>query len=210
MNGANSRIQNTGLRSCLIKASSWFIFLGIVIFFRKSRNTTDYRQSELLRFARPRRGAEEVRPLISRATQVGRMKRNVVISIVAVAALIAAATFLALNPSANGAGSATRSEVKFTIIASPTGFNRSTSVGAPWPQMTVHQGQTVTIQVENKDPVEPHGFTVAHYFDSGVTLRPGQTYTLTFLADQRGTFRVYCNIFCTVHIYMQSGQLTVE
>jgi len=69
MNGANSRIQNTGLRSCLIKASSWFISLGIVIFFRKSRNTTDYHLSELLRFARPRRGSvilKLVHPLAKR------------------------------------------------------------------------------------------------------------------------------------------------
>ncbi len=76
--------------------------------------------------------------------------------------------------------------------------------------MTVHQGQTVTIHVRNEDPVEPHGFTVTHYLDSGVTLRPGETYTLTFLADQKGTFRVYCDIFCTIHVYMQNGQLKVE
>ena len=70
--------------------------------------------------------------------------------------------------------------------------------------------QCFLIRVKNDDPVEPHGFTVTHYFDSGVTLRPGETYTLTFLADQKGTFRVYCNIFCTVHVYMQNGRLTVE
>ena len=40
-------------------------------------------------------------------------------------------------------------------------------MGTPWPVMTVRQAQTVTIHVENKDPVEPHGFTVAHYFDAG-------------------------------------------
>ena len=50
MIGAMSRIQNTSFRSCLIKTSSCAIFLGIVIFFRKSRNTTDYRLSQLLRF----------------------------------------------------------------------------------------------------------------------------------------------------------------
>ena len=138
------------------------------------------------------------------------MKRNLVLSVLAIAGLIAAAVFLALNPSANGAGSTAKSQVTFTLIASRTGYNGSVNMGTPWPLMTVHQGQTVTIHVKNEDPVEPHGFTVSHYLDSGVTLRPGETYTLTFLADQKGTFRVYCNIFCTIHVYMQNGQLTVE
>jgi len=138
------------------------------------------------------------------------MKRNLVLSIVAIAALIAAATYLALNPSADGARSTTKSQATFTLVVSRTGYNGSVNMGSPWPVMTVPQGQTVTIHVKNDDPVEPHGFTVTHYLDSGVTLRPGETYTLTFLADQKGTFRVYCNIFCTIHVYMQNGRLTVE
>ena len=138
------------------------------------------------------------------------MRRNLVLSVVAIGALIAAAVFLALNPSANGAGSTAKSQVTFTLVASRTGYNGSVNMGSPWPLMTVRQGQTVTIQVKNDDPVEPHGFTVTHYLDSGVTLRPGETYTLTFLADQKGTFRANCNIFCTIHVYMQNGQLAVE
>ena len=138
------------------------------------------------------------------------MKRNLALSIVAIAALIAAATFLALNPSADGARSTAKSQVTFTLVASRTGYNGSVNMESPWPLMTVRQGQTVTIQVKNDDPVEPHGFTVTHYLDSGVTLRPGETYTLTFLADKKGTFRVYCHIFCTIHVYMQNGQLKVE
>src|SRR5712691_1082668 len=50
--GTISRSQNMSFRSCLIKTSSCAIFLGIVIFFRKSRNTTDYRPTRLLRFLR--------------------------------------------------------------------------------------------------------------------------------------------------------------
>src|SRR2546426_10507876 len=138
------------------------------------------------------------------------MNRNLVLSIVAIAALFAAATFLALNPSANGTGSTAKSQVTFTLVASRTGYNGSVNMGSPWPVMTVHQGPTVTIQVKNDDPVEPHGFTVTHYLDSGVTLRPGETYTLTFLADQKGAFRAYCSILCTIHSYMRNGPLTVE
>ena len=51
------------------------------------------------------------------------MKRNLVVSVVAIAALIAAAVFLALNPSANGAGSTTKSQVTFTLMASRMGYN---------------------------------------------------------------------------------------
>ncbi len=54
MIGAMRRIQKTSFRSCLIKTSSCAIFLGIVIFFRKSRNTTEYRLSQLLRFCESR------------------------------------------------------------------------------------------------------------------------------------------------------------
>ena len=79
-----------------------------------------------------------------------------------------------------------------------------------WPVITVHQGQSVTIHVVNCASSEPHGFSITHYFDSGVSLSPGQSYTLTFTATQKGTFRVFCNIFCIIHPDMQNGALIVE
>src|SRR5437899_6590788 len=63
--------------------------------------------------------------VISQPTQVVGMKRNLVLSIVAIAALIAAATYLALNPSADGARSTTKSQATFTLVVSRTGYNRS-------------------------------------------------------------------------------------
>ena len=100
----------------------------------------------------------------------------------------------------------------FLIIASNNGFNDSILHGAPsqtWPIISVHQNQTVNITVCNIDVVA-HGFQVTHYYDSSiVTLTPGQVIHVSFVANQLGKFRVYCSIFCPIHIYMQNGELDV-
>ena len=90
------------------------------------------------------------------------------------------------------------------------GFNGSKYQSAPWPMMNVTAGHTVTIHVVNNDTTQAHGFAIAHYFDGGITLRPGQCYDVTFSVDQAGSFTVYCNIFCTIHIFMQNGRLNVS
>jgi heme/copper-type cytochrome/quinol oxidase subunit 2 len=38
---------------------------------------------------------------------------------------------------------------------------------------------------------------------------PGEAYSISFTATKAGTFAIYCNIFCTIHIYMR-GQLIVS
>jgi len=101
----------------------------------------------------------------------------------------------------------------FLIIASNLGFNDSITHGAPtksWPIITVKQGQTVDITVCNID-VQPHGFEILHYYDSGVvTVVPGQVLKVpAFVAGQTGSFTIYCDILCPIHIYMQTGQLNV-
>ena len=101
----------------------------------------------------------------------------------------------------------------FLIIASNLGYNDSITHGAPqktWPIITVKQGQTVDIVVCNID-VQAHGFQITHYSDSSeVTLEPGQVLKVPpFVADRAGSFQIYCEIFCSIHIYMQSGQLLV-
>jgi heme/copper-type cytochrome/quinol oxidase subunit 2 len=40
-------------------------------------------------------------------------------------------------------------------------------------------------------------------------MMPHQTFRITFVADQDGTFIIFCTIFCPVHPYMISGQLIV-
>jgi heme/copper-type cytochrome/quinol oxidase subunit 2 len=79
-----------------------------------------------------------------------------------------------------------------------------------WPILHVSKGQTVTIHVINCASSEAHGFAIDHYFNNGLTAEPGGSYNVTFTADQTGTFRVYCNVFCAIHPLMQNGQLIVS
>lgn len=104
----------------------------------------------------------------------------------------------------------------FLIIASDTGYNDSIGHGAPeknWPVVTVNQGQNVTIVVCNID-VQAHGFQITSYYDAtdghgDVTITPGQVIKVSFVANQVGSFDIYCEIFCSIHVYMQSGLLNV-
>jgi len=101
----------------------------------------------------------------------------------------------------------------FLIIASELGYNDSVDHGVPqnaWPVISVHEGQNVTIVVCNADPTQPHGFQVDHYYDARtVAIGPGQALTVSFIAADDGTFRIYCNIACSVHWAMLSGELIV-
>jgi hypothetical protein len=101
----------------------------------------------------------------------------------------------------------------FLIVASNLGYNDSIGHGAPekpWPIVHVNEGQTVNITVCNTD-VQAHGFQITHYFDSSIeTVVPGQVMKVSFVANQAGIFQIYCSIFCSIHIYMQSGQLIVD
>src|SRR5438477_12854668 len=100
----------------------------------------------------------------------------------------------------------------FLIVASLTGYNDSKAHGAPakpWPIITVHQGQNVTILVCNAD-VQPHGFQITHYFaNSEGTLVAGQVLRVSFIADETGSYLINCDIPCTVHFLMQGGLLNV-
>jgi FtsP/CotA-like multicopper oxidase with cupredoxin domain len=100
----------------------------------------------------------------------------------------------------------------FLIIADLSGFNNSIAHGAPanpWPVIRVHQGDVVRILVCNRDTTQPHGFAIDTYFPRGVTIMVGQAYSIVFTATVPGTFVMYCNIFCTVHVFMVS-RLMVE
>jgi heme/copper-type cytochrome/quinol oxidase subunit 2 len=122
------------------------------------------------------------------------------------------------RPSPNS-GNATAGDgptAKFLIVAadfgSPyAGFNGSYyHLTVQWPVMRVHLGQQVVITVMNCASSEAHGFAITHYLDSGIVLHEGQTSIVNFTANEKGTFRVYCNILCAVHPYMQNGELIVS
>ena len=73
-------------------------------------------------------------------------------------------------------------------------------------ELRVNAGDTVTLQLVSTDVV--HGLYVDGY-DISVEADPGQTATMTFVADKPGSFRFRCNVTCgAMHPFM-IGKLTV-
>ena len=73
-------------------------------------------------------------------------------------------------------------------------------------KLNVNPGDTVTIQLVSTDVV--HGLYVDGY-DVSVEADPGQTATLTFVANKPGSFRFRCNVTCgAMHPFM-IGKITV-
>ena len=73
-------------------------------------------------------------------------------------------------------------------------------------ELSVNPGDTVTIQLVSTDVV--HGLYVDGY-DVSVEADPGQTKTLSFVADKPGSFRFRCNVTCgAMHPFM-IGKLNV-
>jgi heme/copper-type cytochrome/quinol oxidase subunit 2 len=100
----------------------------------------------------------------------------------------------------------------FTVVMADYGFsagyNGSEYHPSPWPVMNVSLGESVVVHVVNNDS-QAHGFTVVHYFDRGLALSPGDCFDVRFVANQLGSFNVFCQISCSIHIFMQSGRLNV-
>jgi hypothetical protein len=100
----------------------------------------------------------------------------------------------------------------FLIVASSLGYNESMVHGAPtqsWPVMAIPAGSNVTITICNTYQ-QAIGFQVVHYLQDKVeSVAPGHALTVSFLADERGTFTIYCGIFCSIHLYLQGGELKV-
>jgi heme/copper-type cytochrome/quinol oxidase subunit 2 len=73
-------------------------------------------------------------------------------------------------------------------------------------ELKVNPGDTVNIQLVSTDVA--HGLYVDGY-DLSIEADPGQTQTLSFVADKSGSFRFRCNITCgAMHPFM-IGKLTV-
>jgi heme/copper-type cytochrome/quinol oxidase subunit 2 len=72
-------------------------------------------------------------------------------------------------------------------------------------ELKVNVGDAVTIQLVSTDVV--HGLYMDGY-DISVEADPGQTATLSFVADKPGSFRFRCNVTCgAMHPFM-IGKLT--
>lgn len=140
--------------------------------------------------------------------KIDRKLLAIVVAVAVVTSVIIVAYYLneARSPPGKPPGS-------FLIVANAKGYNDSIDHGAPqtsWPVITVQRGTTVTITMYNQD-VMAHGFQVSHYLDSPIeSVAPGKSFTITFVADTAGSFRIYCSIFCSVHPFMQSGELIVQ
>ena len=74
-------------------------------------------------------------------------------------------------------------------------------------ELVVNPGDSVTIQLVSTDVV--HGLYIDGY-DLSMIADPGQTATMTFTADKRGSFRFRCNVTCgAMHPFM-IGKFTVD
>lgn len=77
--------------------------------------------------------------------------------------------------------------------------------------VTVKQGDTVTWRITNTERAidATHGFSIPVY-NITLSLEPGETATIEFVADTAGTFPFYCTEFCSaLHLEMM-GYLMVE
>ena len=73
-------------------------------------------------------------------------------------------------------------------------------------ELKVNAGDTVIIRLVSTDVV--HGLYIDGY-DISVEADPGQSATLTFVADKPGSFRFRCNVTCgAMHPFM-IGKITV-
>jgi heme/copper-type cytochrome/quinol oxidase subunit 2 len=96
------------------------------------------------------------------------------------------------------AAATTPSEHTFHIDASRFEYSPNT--------IKVEPGDRVTIELAATDVV--HGLSIDGY-DLAMTADPGQTASLTFTADQEGSFRFRCTASCgNMHPFM-IGKLTV-
>jgi heme/copper-type cytochrome/quinol oxidase subunit 2 len=118
--------------------------------------------------------------------------------------------FNIFNPVMNGCGNAANVSVsaRFTVVIDQSGYNGSRYHTGPWPQINVTVGQGVAIHVWNNDTIQAHGFAIAHYFNQGIALRPGQSCDVVFTASQAGTFPIFNTIVDTTEMFEHS-QLNV-
>lgn len=75
----------------------------------------------------------------------------------------------------------------------------------------VKQGETVHIHITNLEQAydATHGFAIEAY-NVNLSLEPGESDDVTFVADRAGTFPLYCTEFCSALHLEMAGYLTVE
>jgi len=135
---------------------------------------------------------------------------------VLVVALLASTAYLASGSGASSLAALPAGCVRpaggFLIVGSAMGYNDSIEHGAPvkpWPILDVANGTDVAITVCNAY-ADALGFQVAHYLaDKVEAIGPGQSMTVSFVADETGTFLIYCSVLSPIHVYLQGGEVNV-
>jgi FtsP/CotA-like multicopper oxidase with cupredoxin domain len=148
---------------------------------------------------------------ISRKTWIASI---VMITVTAVLVVLIVSNVFLLNSSAPAVKSSSKT-VYYTIVLADKGPSEGMNgsafhLSSVWPSITVQEGETVVINLVNENSSEPHGFSIFHYFNQGVALEPGGTYTVKFVANDPGTFLITCPIFCTIHPLMDHGEFIVQ
>jgi len=119
------------------------------------------------------------------------MNSRIILLLLAMVGLVVAFAPLPVRPIAS-------QERNFRIDARQFAYSPS--------ELKVNPGDRVNIQLVSTDVV--HGLYLDGY-DISVEADPGQTATLTFIADKPGSFRFRCNVTCgAIHPFM-IGKLTV-
>jgi heme/copper-type cytochrome/quinol oxidase subunit 2 len=139
------------------------------------------------------------------------------VAVVAVAFVSTAYAFHLLAPGppncwARPSGAA--NTVIFTVVMANqginVGYNGSRYHPFPWPVMNVSLGQNAVIHLVNND-TQAHGFTIMHFFESGIVVAPRECYDVRFTANTIGNFTVFCQIICSIHNpWMLNGRLNVN
>jgi nitrous-oxide reductase len=73
------------------------------------------------------------------------------------------------------------------------------------------QGETVTVALTNIEQTtdELHGFGLLDY-NINIVVDPGETKTVTFIADKPGVFPFYCTNFCSALHQEMQGYMIVK
>ena len=88
---------------------------------------------------------------------------------------------------------------EFDVVAKKWDFTPDT--------ITVNKGDTVILNIESIDV--SHGFSISE-FGVNEVLQPGITTRVEFVADEEGTYRFFCTVFCGSGHSTMNGQLIVN
>ena len=78
-------------------------------------------------------------------------------------------------------------------------------------RIQVRRGDTVVLNIANVEQTydATHGFAIPEY-NINLSLEPGETETVRFVADRAGVFPYYCTEFCSALHLEMAGYLLVE